>query len=187
MRDRVGRLSHIGEVSFASGTEKDRRSATTHPTGAETFVWEGLIEPTQQKTLQTGDFRDRYLIVHGNLLRKDFYDAPPSGLDALPGPPGPSNASHKLYLYDGPDTQNSVICRGELFYTSLGWDLTVPAPTPYQVFQKLPTRGGAASELRLYANFSTGAIELYNPGGQTFSGVLIVTALPQLNALVPIP
>lgn len=187
MRDRVGRMSHLVELGHGSGTDRDRRSATTHPTGGEIYVWEGIIKPNELKTIQIGDFRDRYILPFGNLLRKDYYDGGGAGLDPVPGPAAPANISHMLVLYNGPDAQNSAICRGEPFYTSLGWDGTTPFGTAYQTFQTLTTRGGNASNLRLYASKATGSLELFNVGPETYAGVLVCMALPQLNALVPIP
>lgn len=187
MRDRQGRTSHMVELGHGSGTERDRRSATTHPTGAESFVWEGIIRPNEIKIVQTGDFRDRYILPFGNLLRKDYYDGGGAGLDPVPGPAAPTNISHLLILYTGADAQNSAICRGEPFYTSLGWDGTAAFPTPTQSFQILATKGGNATDLRLYANRATGSLELLNVGPETYAGVLMCMALPQLNALVPIP
>lgn len=187
MRDRVGRTSHIIELEHGSGTDRDRRSATTYPTGAEVYIWEGIIKPNEWKSIQIGDFRDRWILPFGNLLRKDFYDGGGAGLDPVPGPAAPNNISHMMILFTGADTQNSAICRGEPFYTSLGWDGTSPFPTTFQAFQTLPTRSGNASNLRLYASKATGSLELLNVGWETYAGMLMCMALPQLNALVPIP
>lgn len=187
MRDRVGRTSHIIELGHGSGSNRDRRSATTHPTGAEIFVWEGVIRPNELKAIQLGDFRDRYILPFGNLLREDFYDGGGAGLDPVPGPAGPTNISHMLVLYTGVDSQYSAICRGEPFYTGLGWDGTSPSGSAYQTYQTLTTRGGNATSLKLYAANTTGSLEMMNTGTNTYAGVLMCMALPQLNALVPIP
>ena len=185
MRDRVARSSHAIEAGWANQSQRGRLSGRTHPTGAELFTWEGVAQANSTVVLQTGDHRDRYLLVHANLLTRAFANSFVAGADPLPGPPDPANGSHLLRSYTGVDAQNSALLRGELFYTSLGWDGS-SSPGQYQTFIHFKKRYEDDLDVSLYASKDTGALEIKNNSGTEYIGVVVVMVLPQLNALVPL-
>ncbi len=185
MRYWLARLSCAVETFIANQSQRNRVTGISHPTGAETVWWEGTVPANSVVVIHTGDHRDRYLLLHCLLIPKTVSDGFASGADVLPGPPGPLNASHMLRGYTDGDIMSAATLRGEILYTSLGWD-GATSPGQYHNFCQLKTRAEVGLPLRLYAANTTGALEIKNDSGTPYTGLVIVQALPQLNALVPI-
>jgi len=188
MRNRDARASHAVESDFGTNSFSARTTPTSWPTGASEKWLELVIPIGSTVTLDSSqDYLDRHLILSGkfNLVTPPDYMVP-----NVTGANNKSNiiAPHGIALLAEQDISEF---RGDMFYTSRGWDGTTPKGVGFSDInnfaQPRSVYNNALKPLYIFVNPFTGALMAQNGSGIYAQGVLHIKASPQLNALVSVP
>lgn len=188
MRNRDARASHGVEADFGTGSFSNRTTPTSWPTGGNEKWIELVIPIGATATLDSSmDYLDRHLILSGkfNLVTPPDYMVP-----NVTGANNKSNiiAPHGVALLADQDIGEF---RGDLFYTSRGWDGTTLKGMGFSDInnyaQPRSVYNNVFRPLYIFVNPFTGSLMAKNDSGIYTQGVLHVKASPQLNALVSVP